>query len=401
MENQEFIPILLGSDRNVYGMAVAFHEEYKIKSIAVGKKDYLETKYSKILEIYRDLNIETKEVFLKTLKELAKKYPKKKLLLIACSDIYMRLIIENKKELEKYFLIPYIDKPLMEKLVLKEEFYKTCAEYNLDFPRTLICDYQNYKQIKLDFEFPVILKPSDSVSYWKADFVGKKKIFIAYNEEEFKDILNRIYASSYKKNIIIQEYIEGDDTSLRVLNAYVDKNHKVTFMALGQILLEEKTPASIGDYDAIIPTFDEKLFAKMKDFLEEIKFVGYANFDFKYDAKNNNYKLFEINIRQGRSSSFTTVSGKNIVKYLVDDFIYDKKREIEYLDNKFLWTIVPKGIIMKYTKNKELKELAKKLYHEKKVRNILLYKEDFTFKRYFLVTLKTYNYYRKYKKYYK
>ena len=44
MQEQEFIPVLLGSDRNVYGMAVAFHEEYKIKSIAVGKKDYLEIK---------------------------------------------------------------------------------------------------------------------------------------------------------------------------------------------------------------------------------------------------------------------------------------------------------------------------------------------------------------------
>ena len=28
MREQEFIPVLLGSDRNVYGMAVAFDEEY-------------------------------------------------------------------------------------------------------------------------------------------------------------------------------------------------------------------------------------------------------------------------------------------------------------------------------------------------------------------------------------
>ena len=237
--------------------------------------------------------------------------------------------------------------------------------------------------------------------YWKADFLGKKKIFIAYSKEEFDDILGRIYGSTYKGNLIIQEYIEGDDTYLRVLNAYVTKNHKVTFMALGQILLEEKTPASIGDYGAIIPTYDKDLFDKMQKFLEEIEFQGYANFDFKLDKRTNSYKLFEINIRQGRSSSFVTVSGKNIVKYLVDDFIYDKERDIEYLDNKFLWTIVPKGVIMKYTKNNELKDLAKKLYKEHKVRNILLYKNDYSFKRYFLIKLKTLNFYRKYHKYYK
>ena len=135
--------------------------------------------------------------------------------------------------------------------------------------------------------------------------------------------------------------------------------------------------------------------------MEKIKFVGYANFDFKYDKKTNSYKLFEINIRQGRSSSFTTVSGKNITKYLVDDFIYNKEREIEYLDNDYLWSIVPKGVIFKYVKNKELREKVKKLYHEKKVRNILFYKKDFSFKRYFMIYLRTINYYNKYKKYYK
>ena len=61
---------------------------------------------------------------------------------------------------------------------------------------------------------------------------------------------------------------------------------------------------------------------------------------------------------------------KNITKYLVDDFIYNKEREIEYLDNDYLWSIVPKGVIFKYIKNKELREKVKKLYHEKKVRNI-------------------------------
>ncbi len=401
MQEQEFIPILFGSDRNVYGMAVAFHEEYQIKSIAIGKKDYLETKYSKIIVPYKNLDIENKKTFLKVLKGIKKEYPDKKLLLIACSDVYMRLIIENKKVLEKDFLVPYIDKNLMEKLVLKENFYKTCQEYNLDYPKTVITTYDTYQDLELEFDFPVIIKPSDSVMYWKADFLGKKKIFIAYSKEEFDDILGRIYGSTYKGNLIIQEYIEGDDTYLRVLNAYVTKNHKVTFMALGQILLEEKTPASIGDYGAIIPTYDKDLFDKMQKFLEEIEFQGYANFDFKLDKRTNSYKLFEINIRQGRSSSFVTVSGKNIVKYLVDDFIYDKERDIEYLDNKFLWTIVPKGVIMKYTKNDELKDLAKKLYKEHKVRNILLYKNDYSFKRYFLIKLKTLNFYRKYHKYYK
>ncbi len=399
MEVQEFIPVLFGSDRNVYGMAIGFYEQYQVRSIAVCKTGYSETKFSKIIDIYQNKDIEKKEVFLKTLKDIKDKYNNKKIILIACSDVYTRLIIENKNELEKYFIVPYIDENLMNKLIIKENFYKTCREYNLDYPKTIIYTKDNYQKQKLPFDFPIILKPSDSVTYWKSSFWGKKKVFVVYNINEFNDILKRIYHSEYEKDLIVQEYIEGDDTNLRVLNAYVDSHNKVTFMALGQVILEDKAPASYGDYDAIIPTFDQELFDKIKEFLEAIKYVGYANFDLKYNKKNNSYKLFEINIRQGRSHSFVTLGGMNITKYLIDDVIYNKENKIEYLKNEYLWTLVPKRIIMRYVKNDEIKNKIKKLYKEHKVKNILYYKKDLTLKRF--IELKRKNIDKKYKLYYR
>lgn len=399
MELQEFIPILFGSDRNVYGMAVGFYEQYNIKSIAVCKLGYIETKYSKLIEFYQNKDIEKKDIFFHTLKKIKNKYIDSKLILIACSDVYARLIIENKDILEKDFIVPYIDENLMNQLIIKENFYKICSKYNLDYPKTTICTKNNYKKLKIDFDYPIIVKPSDSVSYWKASFWGKKKIFIVYNKEELNDILKRIYNSTYQNDLIIQEYIEGDDTHLRVLNAYVDKHHKVTFMALGQIVLEDKAPASFGDYDAIIPTYDKQLFDKIQKFLESINYQGYANFDLKYNEKTKSYKLFEINIRQGRSHSFTTLGGYNITKYLVEDLIKNKNRDIEYLKADYLWTLVPKNIILKYVKNKEILNKIKSYYKKNKVKNILYYKKDLSIKRY--LSLKKINHYKKYKLYYK
>ncbi len=399
LSKQEFIPILFGSDRNVYGMAVGFYTEYGIKSIAVCKAGYGETKFSQLLEIHQDLDIENKTVFFGTLGKIREKYGRAKLILIACSDVYARLIVENKPELEKDFIVPYIDRDMMDRLIIKENFYKICEEHGLDYPKTIICTRENYSSLALPFDMPVIVKPSDSVSYWKSSFEGKKKIFVVYKEEEFRDILRRIYGSEYSGDLIIQEYIEGNDSALRVLNAYVDHNHKVTFMALGQIVLEDKAPGSFGDYDAIIPTYDQQLFDRMQAFLESIDYVGYANFDLKYNKKTGTYKLFEINIRQGRSHTFVTLGGMNITKYLVEDVIYHRSRQIEYLKADYLWAIVPKRIVMHYTKDPEIRKKCRQYYKEGKVRNIMYFKEDLSFRRWLQVKRKISD--KKYFLYYK
>ncbi len=400
-KNERFLPILLGSDRNVYGMAYAFNKQYNIKSIALGKSNSRETMYSKILTIIKEPSLESTDVFIKTLLDLKKQYLDTNLILIACSDIYMKLVINNKELLENSYIIPYVNKELMNKLVLKDNFYKICDKYNLKYPKTETCNYYNYKEYNPSFNYPIIIKPSNTTEYWKCNFEGKNKIYICKDNKSFWDITSKIYNTNYKDTLIVQEYIPGNDTYLRVLNAYVDTNNKVTFMGLGQVLLEEKEPKEIGDYGSIITTYNKDLFNKIKQFLESIKYVGYANFDFKIDPRTGEYVLFEINLRQGRSSSFTTVSGYNIVKYLIDDVIYKKHRKIEYLNNEHVWTVVPKKILNTKLQNIKLINKINGLYKDNKVTNIFFYKKDMTIKRFFNVLILMYNTEKRYNKYYK
>ena len=92
-------------------------------------------------------------------------------------------------------------------------------------------------------------------------------------------------------------------------------------------MLEEHSPEGIGSYAAIINGYDEKLNQQMKNFLEGIGYVGFANFDMKYDHRDGTYKLFEMNLRQGRSSYYVTAAGYNLAKWLVDDVLYHKDME--------------------------------------------------------------------------
>ena len=69
--------------------------------------------------------------------------------------------------MKKNIIAPYIDFELMDMLQKKEEFYKLCEKHGVDYPKTLIYEREMGRNLDVEFEFPVILKPSDSIMYWE------------------------------------------------------------------------------------------------------------------------------------------------------------------------------------------------------------------------------------------
>ena len=385
---------------NAYGMARAFYEAYGLKPLVLGRSHLTPTQDSRILHFQQIENLNSQEVFVGAMEKVAAQHPDKKLLLLACGDDYAKLIIKNKPALQQWFTVPYIDESLMDQILLKENFYKMCEKYQFKYPGTTTVTAEDYESFIPPFDYPIILKASNSVEYWACKFPGKKKVFIAHNEEEKTAILKAIYSSTYQDTMIVQEFIPGDDSYMRVLNAYVGKDGKVKLMCLGNPILEEHSPEGIGSYAAIVTTYDKQLMDQVRFFLEDIGYTGFANFDMKYDVRDKQYKLFEINLRNGRSSYYVTAAGYNLMKYVADDHMLDIKQSLTYADNEHLWMIIPKGVLFKYASNEKLKLKAKSLIREGKYTNSLFFNQDMNVKRWTKLTLNSLNYYRKYKKYF-
>lgn len=402
MENIIIQPVLVGGDINCYSVARAYHEAYGVKSIAFGRYALGATKDSNIIDFRIDPRITEEEEFIKVLLQTADELaaPNKKLIIHGCTDEYAELIIDHRDILSEKYIVPYIGKELKEKLIEKELFYQMCEEKGLDYPKTFI--YSKGDKIKdFGFKYPVIIKPSDSVLFWQYPFEGMKKAYLANNEEEFREITTSIYNGKYDKNLIIQDFIPGDDSHMRVLTCYSDQNGKVKMMCLGHVLLEEHTPKGIGNHAAIITEYDGPLMEKFKNFLESINYTGFSNFDIKFDSRDNTYKVFEINLRQGRSNFYVTSSGNNIAKYVVEDRVYNKELDLKIQKEPFFWRVIPKSVVYKFVKNPDLVNLAKKLDSEGKSATSFGYKADLkgNFKRSWYVFLYNINQMRKFNKY--
>lgn len=377
---KKIYPVLLGGDLNCYNVARAFHEAYGVRSAAFGRYAISATKYSSIIDFTVIPDIDTDEVMLCTLRDYASTHTDGQLILFGCTDDYASMIIRHKSALPMY-VCPYTDEALINSLSRKAEFYEICEKHGIPYPKTTVLSNIPSPDVlteeSLGFPYPIIIKPSSSVDYWKHSFDGMKKVYTADSVEKAFDIITEIYASGYPEKLILQEFIVGGDSAMRVFTAFSDSRGRVRAMCLGHTMVEEHTPKGLGNHAAIVTenTASFPLTEKLRSLLEELHYTGFANFDIKYTGSGDDFRVFEINLRQGRSNMYMTAAGLNVAVLAVEVYLSDGEDCI-ICENEHFWHHVPKSVAYTYTEDPELVRKAKSLTASGKETSSLWYKPD-------------------------
>lgn len=343
-----FQPLLFGGDINVYSVARAFHEAYGVRSVCYGKFATGPAYGSTIIDYRVCPDNEDAATFRKNVAQVAGEFPDKTVLVIGCGDSYVKLAAENKDQFPPNCLAATVSGELINTLIHKEKFYALCDQYGIDHPDTFIYRPEMGHDFTLPFQPPYICKPANGVAYWEHPFPGNEKVFICRDRQHLETVLDKVYASGYPDTMIIQDFIPGDDSYMRVLTNYSDRNGKVKFMCLGHVLLEEHTPHGSGNHAVILNEPCGPFAEKIRAFLEDIGYVGFSNFDIKYDQRDGKYKFFEINCRQGRSNYYVTGAGYNLARYLVEDRIEHTSAPLTVVENRHLWWVIPKAVAYDY-----------------------------------------------------
>ena len=382
--SQTIVPVLLGADLNCYNIARAFHMKYGVKSYAFARYAISATKYSRIVHFTCVPDIDTDSVMLDTLHRFADAHIGDRMVLFGCTDDYVAMIIRNREELSD-FVIPYPPKEMLTTVSKKAEFYEMCDKFGIPHPDTVVITEKTTADAlspeKLGFSYPIIVKPSSSVDYWKHSFDGMKKVYTADSPERAAEIVNEIYSSGYPEKIILQEFIAGGDSQMRVFTCFSDEHGKVRAMCLGHTMLEEHTPKGLGNHAAIVtePVSSLPIADKIKDMLEALGYTGFSNFDIKLrEGTKDDFRVFEINLRQGRSNFYLTSAGLNVA-YLANEVYESDGNDCNKVENVVFWHHIPKSTAYKYTEDKALVEKAKKLAREGREYSSVWYTPDMRF----------------------
>ena len=165
---------------------------------------------------------------------------------------------------------------------------------------------------------------------------------------------------------------------MHLLTCYCDKNSKVRLISAGHTMMEDHEENSIGNPAAILSeVLDKEVTDSAVRLLESIGYVGFANFDIKYDPRDGVYKFFEINTRLGSSSYYVTGAGYNTAEWYVREWVDGESFDgCIVADRPHLYTKIPQSIIHAYVKDPSLRAQVADQYRGCRVSNPIDYRAD-------------------------
>lgn len=320
----QILPVLLGGDANVYGMARSFYECCGARSVAVCQRALPALAHSRLVKAaVQDAAFARDSVFVATLLGLAEQTPGKTRVLVPCADGYTRLLACHAAALRGAYRFAVPPPAAVARLSDKQGFAAACRAAGLRTPETVALD-PGAPLPELPFGWPVVVKPADQTAYAQYRFPGKRKVLLARDAAELQTIFAAVSNSGYPGALLVQEYIPGADTRLSVVNAYCAADGSVPWVVQGQPLLQERTPEGAGNYAAVLvepARQDTALLATLRGLLQAAGWRGFANIDLKYD-KNGEPVLFELNPRPGRASYACAAAGANLARPLLEELVY-------------------------------------------------------------------------------
>ncbi|MCT1717119.1 carboxylate--amine ligase [Dermabacter hominis] len=407
-------PVIVGGDIGAYSLARAFHEAYGVKSIVVSAKLGWQIARSAIIDNVLCEDPMDPDVLAPSLTAIAEKIgaerPNAHVIVLGSADATVKSIIRVRDELramDPAWTVPYVGLEAFEAGTEKNNFTRLCEKLDVDHPETVIVDLAAGvpDSFDLPFDYPVIAKPAD-VSAWKrTSFVGKSKVHTVASEQDLRALFAKVHGAGYRKAIIVQDLIPGDDQNMRILTAYCDRDSRIRFASWGRTLLEEHTPGAIGNPAAIVSGVNREAVAQAQKIVSELGWTGYANFDLKYDPRTGRTVFFELNPRLGRSNYYITAAGHNPVTYYVNEHILDALGEPEEIvqdQPETLYTVVPVALVKHYTRDPDSRAILKRVLKARRVKNPLNYRGvEKDPKRWFYYYAALVNYVKKFRTHYK
>jgi len=333
LEKDYNIPVILGGGPNGLGLARSLGAEGINSVLTDVKKNFsFSSKYVAGLECPHPSH---EDEFIGFLTDLGKKM-KKKAVLFVTNDHWMIPVSKNQSILSEYYLFTMSEWSVIESCTDKRKMYGIAEKSGINCPKTFyLDDIADIKNIYEEIPYPCILKPVITLDF--ADKLkSKARVFNLHNREELENLVSRIINADLRnREIVVQEYIPGGIETLYTITTYSDKNADIVAWSTGHKLRQRPPDAGTIISGRVIP--EPRLLEPATKLIKNSGFFGIANTEFKYDKRDDTYKLIEINPRPGKWNYSVMASGINMPYMILNELLGKKQNTVVSSPKELIW----------------------------------------------------------------
>jgi predicted ATP-grasp superfamily ATP-dependent carboligase len=240
-------------------------------------------------------------------------------ILIPTEDVSAMFVEDNAEVLRGHFILPGQPAGLARALSSKREMHAMCKRHQVPTPETHFPkSREEVESFTSTATFPVVLKLVETPVFDADDLlrVGAGKA-ITQNANELLQVYDRIQDGAYG-DVLLQEYIPGGPESVWMFNGYFDANSDCLISFTGRKL--RQYPPDTGQTSLGLCIWNETVGRMTKAFLKNIGYRGIVDLGYRYDERDGQYKMLDINPRLGAAFRlFVATNGLDVARALYLD----------------------------------------------------------------------------------
>jgi predicted ATP-grasp superfamily ATP-dependent carboligase len=298
--------------------------------------DSLYSRYSHATEICPNL-YESESDLVSFLDDLGDRYPGKKVLLPASDDCSL-FLSKYADELHKNFVLLNPTPGTMESVKDKRRQYELALAVGVPIPETYFPgSSEEVAEIAAQLDdYPYIIKPLEAQK-WRlkqyADVASGNKAITVHSRTELINEYARIATAD--SNLMIQEIITGDDENLITFLGYCSEQYKPLAHCIRSKL--RQSPVDFGYCTATVTCHTDVVEQYAKRLVNQCEYVGIVGIEFKYDPKENDYKLIEINTRPVNTIGISMACGVNLPVVAYRDALGETQQPVFDWEDGVIW----------------------------------------------------------------
>ncbi|MFN1834800.1 ATP-grasp domain-containing protein [Balneola sp. MJW-20] len=239
-------------------------------------------------------------------------------LLIPIEEKYVEFISNNKDRLSKRVnLPPLTDTKRLRRITQKNELYKVLNELGFPSPKTISLNEQELDHIEWN-DFPCVIKPVHGFSgYGVAKVNSFEEIRKYFEEKRDAQYINM------QEGYVLQEFIPGENFGC----SFIAQEGKVLAFTIQQGIEDRgMTYAKCVQFIK-----NDHIESYIRNFVSQYNFSGIANTDFRWDNRDDTYKMIDFNPRVWSTLMGSTDIGVNFMEVLIQ-MVAGKKVNASYND---------------------------------------------------------------------